>query len=333
MQGVSNDSDALLEVSGLRITLRTDDGVAQILDDVSLRVRPGEIVGVVGESGCGKSTLVKAILGIMPQGAVVERGSILFDGIDLLRLDEAAMTRDIRGSRIGFIPQDPLLALNPMFTVGAQFMELMRWHAPVGEGGGRRVRRRAHRARLIELLNAVQMPDPEAALQRYPHQFSGGQRQRLIIAAALACAPQLLIADEPTSALDVTIQLQILHLLQDLSREMGVSVVFVTHDFGVVSQLCDRVSVIYAGQTVEHAPTDAILDDPKHPYTRMLLRCHPDYAQDLVAIPGAVPSPLQPPPGCRFNPRCPSALPACHDARPPAHRIADGGAVHCVLYQ
>jgi oligopeptide/dipeptide ABC transporter ATP-binding protein len=331
MQGASDGSVPLLDVSGLRITLWTDDGVAQILDDVSLRVRPGEIVGVVGESGCGKSTLVKAILGIMPQGAVVERGSITFGGIDLLQLDDAAMTRDIRGTRIGFIPQDPLLALNPMFTVGAQFMELMRWHAPDG-GRGRRARRSAHQARLIELLQTVQIPDPEAALQRYPHQFSGGQRQRLIIAAALACAPQLLIADEPTSALDVTIQLQILHLLQGLSRKMGVSIVFVTHDFGVVSQLCDKVSVIYAGQTVEYAPTSAILDNPKHPYTRMLLRCHPDYAHDLVAIPGAVPSPLRPPPGCRFNPRCPSAQPACRDGRPSAHRLADGAVVHCVLY-
>jgi peptide/nickel transport system ATP-binding protein len=324
-------AEPLLRVDSLRISIPTDDGVAQILDHVDLVIPPGRIVGVVGESGCGKSTLVRAVLGILPRFARVEAGRIAFASENLLALSPGEMTRRIRGREIGFIPQDPYLALNPVFTVGTQLLEIMRWHAPANGHGGRRARRSAHRAHLVELLRAVQLPAPEAALERYPHEFSGGQRQRLLIAGALACRPRLIVADEPTSALDVTTQLQILRLLRDLVVRFDVSMLFVTHDFGVVAQLCDDVMVMYAGQSVEAGPTAAILGAPRHPYTQMLIACHPDRARDLSGIPGTVPSPLAPPSGCRFHPRCPSATPECMVARPGAVRVVDH-TVACVLY-
>ncbi len=322
--------DVVLSVEALRIAIPTDDGVAQILDHVDVAIPRGTIVGIVGESGCGKSTLVRAVLGVLPRAARVVSGRIVYEGEDLLRLGQRALTRRIRGREIAFIPQDPFLALNPLFPVGTQLLEIMRWHARAEDGG--RAGRDTHRARLVDLLRAVQLPDPEAALDRYPHQFSGGQRQRLLIAGALACRPRLLVADEPTSALDVTTQLQILRLLRDLTTRFGLAMLFVTHDFGVVAQLCDEVSVMYAGQTVESGPTAEILARPRHPYTEMLIACHPDRARELAGIPGTVPSPLLPPAGCRFHPRCPSATPACRAARPPAVVVADRHAVSCVLH-
>jgi peptide/nickel transport system ATP-binding protein len=317
-------SAALLEVRNLRLSVRTDEGVAQILDRVELALPMGRILGVVGESGCGKSTLVRAILGILPKATTVESGEILFEGENLLRLSERELARRVRGSRIGFIPQDPYLALNPVFKIGAQLLAVMRWHAPAPADGPRSgaALMRRHRARLVDILRRVQIPEPEAVLERYPHQFSGGQRQRLMIAGALACSPRLVIADEPTTALDVTTQLQILKLLKSLATEFDVSMLFVTHDFGVVAQLCDDITVMYAGQTVESGPTAAVLDNPKHPYTQALLACHPDRARALIGIPGVVPSPLKPPPGCRFAPRCPQAIEYCR--RRPAHLVADG---------
>jgi len=314
----------LLVVRNLRLSVRTDEGVARILDRVELTLPRGRILGVVGESGCGKSTLVRAILGILPRATTVESGQILFEGEDLLRVGERELGRRIRGSRIGFIPQDPYLAFNPVFKIGTQLLSIMRWHAPAAPGGARSDRdlMRYHRKRLVSILRRVQIPEPEAVLERYPHQFSGGQRQRFMIAGALACSPRLVIADEPTTALDVTTQLQILKLLKSLANEFDVSMLFVTHDFGVVAQLCDEITVMYAGQTVESGPTGAVLADPKHPYTSALLACHPDRAQALVGIPGLVPSPLYPPPGCRFAPRCSYAIPYCE--RRTAHFAQDG---------
>jgi peptide/nickel transport system ATP-binding protein len=329
---VSDAPDAL-RIAGLRLTIRSDEGPARVLDHVALRLPRGHILGVVGESGCGKSTLVRAILGIMPAGARIEGGEILFEGRNLLAMDEAALDRDIRGRRIGFIPQDPYLALNPVFTVGAQLLEIMRRHAS-RDGLSGAARRHAFRERLVSLLRRVQLPDPDAALERYPHQFSGGQRQRLLIAAALACAPSLVIADEPTTALDVTTQQQILDLLRELVAELGLSLLFVTHDLGVVAELCDEISVIYAGQTVESGPTAGVLADPRHPYTRALLACHPERARSFAGIPGSVPSPLAPPPGCRFAPRCAEARPACA-ARAPVLLPAGSGKdwlADCILY-
>jgi oligopeptide/dipeptide ABC transporter ATP-binding protein len=314
-------SDPLLDIRNLRLSVRTDEGIAKILDHVGLTLPRGRILGLVGESGCGKSTLVRTVLGILPRTASVESGEILFEGENLLELTERELTLRIRGGRIGFIPQDPYLALNPVFTIGQQLLAVMRWHAPPELQGNAA----HHRARLVDLLRRVQIPEPEAVLDRYPHQFSGGQRQRLMIAGALACRPRLVIADEPTTALDVTTQLQILKLLKSLAAEFDVSMLFVTHDLGVVAQLCDDVTVMYAGQTVESGPARTVLQAPQHPYTQALIACHPDRAKALTGIPGLVPSPLRPPPGCRFAPRCAHAIPYCERRAP--HFVAHGAGV------
>jgi oligopeptide/dipeptide ABC transporter ATP-binding protein len=324
-------ADPILEVRGLRLSISGDEGVAKILDHIDFTLERGRILGIVGESGCGKSTIIRAIIGILPAGARIEAGTIRFDGEDLLALDERVLNNRIRGSRIGFIPQDPYLALNPVFKVGTQLLEILRWHAP-DDGLGRTGRERRHREGILALLRRVQLPEPEAALERYPHQFSGGQRQRLVIAAALATWPALIIADEPTTALDVTTQQQILGILREFAEEFGLSMLFVTHDLGVVAQLCDDLCVIYAGQTVESGKTADVLAEPRHPYTRALLACHPERAEAFTGIPGNVPSPLRPGMGCRFAPRCSQARDIC-DQRPPHLSIARGGRrVDCVLY-
>jgi peptide/nickel transport system ATP-binding protein len=321
----------LLDIRNLRLSVKTDEGTARILDHVALTLAPGRILGVVGESGCGKSTLVRAVLGILPKTTTIEAGEILFEGEDLLRLGERELARRVRGSRIGFIPQDPYLALNPVFTVGQQLLAVMRAHAPAPDRLRGTALMRHHRARLVELLRRVQIPEPEAVLARYPHQFSGGQRQRIMIAGVLACRPRLLIADEPTTAIDVTTQLQILKLLRSLAGEFGLAMLFVTHDLGIVAQLCDEITIMYAGQTVESGPTEAVLAAPQHPYTRALLACHPDRAKSFVGIPGLVPSPLDPPPGCRFSPRCSDAIDYCRRRAPNLITGADHHLVNCRL--
>jgi oligopeptide/dipeptide ABC transporter ATP-binding protein len=320
----------ILEITELKLAICTDEGMARILDHIEFSVDRGRILGLVGESGCGKSTIIRAILGILPRLTSIEAGSIRFEGEDLLSLGERDLNKRIRGSRIGFIPQDPYLALNPVFRVGQQLLEIMRWHArDAGEGGDRAGR---HRGRLVDLLRRVQLPDPEVALERYPHQFSGGQRQRLLIAAALATSPDLIIADEPTTALDVTTQQQIIELLRSLVDEFDLSMLFVTHDLGVVAELCDEICVIYAGQTVESGEIAAVLDNPRHPYTRALLGCHPDRTASFTGIPGNVPSPLRAGSGCRFAPRCNDVRNFCRTRRP--HLVDDpaGHRVDCVLY-
>ena len=315
----------VLEVTDLRLSVRTDEGTAQILDHVSLTVPHGRVLGVVGESGCGKSTLARAILGIIPKAARIENGEIRLDGENLLALSERELRARVRGRLIGFIPQDPYLALNPVFKIGAQLLPMLAWHAPHLKTAAMR------RQRLVELLARVQMPEPEAVLERYPHQFSGGQRQRLMIAAALSTGPKLVIADEPTTALDVTTQQQILILLKELAREFQVAMLFVTHDFGVVSELCDDITVMYAGQTVEAGPTRRVLDEPRHPYTRALIACHPDRSDALTGIAGLVPSPLRPPPGCRFAPRCGDVAGSCAARTPKLVTMAPGHLVSCRL--
>ncbi|HET6928553.1 MAG TPA: ABC transporter ATP-binding protein [Hyphomicrobiaceae bacterium] len=316
----------LLEVKSLRLSVKTDEGLAQILDHVELQLARGHILGVVGESGCGKSTLARAVLGIMPNRAVLESGEIRFEGEELLRIPDRELTRRIRGRRIGFIPQDPYLALNPVFKIGSQLLSMLRWHAPAD------LRSEADRRhRVLSLLRRVQMPEPELVLERYPHQFSGGQRQRLMIAGALACSPALVVADEPTTALDVTTQLQILTLLRSLTEEFGIAMLFVTHDLGVVAELCDAITVMYAGQTVETGRTDEVLAAPQHPYTQALLACHPDRSGALIGIQGLVPSPLAPPPGCRFSPRCSYAQGQCSRRTPRLVKEASGRFVSCRL--
>jgi oligopeptide/dipeptide ABC transporter ATP-binding protein len=316
----------LLDIRSLSVSVGTDEGEARILDRASLALMPGSIHGVVGESGCGKSTLLRAILGILPKRGRATSGEIRLGEQDLLEMSHEKLQTDVRGRAIGFIPQDPFQSLNPVFRVGTQLLETLRTSArpPMS--------RPDQKAQVIALLKAVQLPDPEHALDRYPHQFSGGQRQRLLIAAALASEPAIVLADEPTTALDVTTQLQILKLLRGLASERALSMLFVTHDFGVVAQLCDTVTVMYAGQTVESGPVERVLQAPLHPYTQMLLECHPDRAAVLAGIPGAVPSPLEPPSGCRFHPRCPSARTICSAHHPPRAEPEAGHDVRCVLH-
>jgi peptide/nickel transport system ATP-binding protein len=329
----------LLAVRGLSVEFATDRGPAQVLDGINLDVAPGEVVGLVGESGCGKTTLARAILGILPSGAArVRGGEVRFKGSDLLREDPRALNDRVRGRAITFIPQDPFTSLSPVFPVGTQIMDLMKWKSPRAETGDRpaalfgrypRRRWRADRDAVLETLRAVQMPEPARALRRLPHEFSGGQRQRLMIAMALLPRPELIIADEPTTALDVTIQAQILRLLRALVKERGVSVLFTTHDLGTAHEICDRVVVMYAGQEMEAAPTDAFFRHPAHPYTRRLLGSVPGPSGELRDIPGEVPSLVAPPPGCRFHPRCDYATAECREDRPALRRLADGHGVRC----
>ena len=307
----------LLSVLDLALGFRTETGEARVLDRVSLSIRPGEIVGLVGESGCGKTTLARAILGTLPRNSRVSQGSVLLDGADMVAA--GAATQDLRGRVVTFIPQDPFASFNPLFRIGTQLMDLMRWKSPRRKPGSRfysLARRRADRQAVIAMLDAVQLPKPESILRKYPHELSGGQRQRVMIAMALLPEPRLIIADEPTTALDVTVQAQILGMLRRLTVQRGVSVLFTTHDLGAAWEICDRVTVMYAGQTAEVAPSEAFFGSPRHPYTRLLLQSLPEEGRDPVGIPGSVPSPLAPPPGCRFHPRCPSATAICREERP-----------------
>ncbi len=335
----------LLSVRGLEVEFVTERGVARVLDRISLDIGAGEVVGLVGESGCGKTTLARAILGILPANAArVRGGEIRFHGRDLLREPPHVVAARVRGRAITFIPQDPFSSLSPVFPVGAQIMDLMKWHSPRRRAGagarghGRwpallqrypRERRRADRGAVLDMLRAVQIPEPERTLTRLPHEFSGGQRQRLMIAMALLPGPDLVIADEPTTALDVTIQAQILRLLRDLVKERGVSALFTTHDLGTAHEVCDRVVVMYAGQEMEAAPTDAFFARPAHPYTRRLLASLPRPDADIQDIPGEVPSLIDPPGGCRFHPRCDYATAECAASRPAETAIGDGHRVRC----
>jgi len=307
---------SLLDVEGLRVRLQTADGLVTVVDGVDYRVGPGEVFGIAGESGSGKTMSMLALLGLLPDGAVVE-GDIRFEDRDLLALSPTQL-RDISGRDLAMVFQDPLTSLHPMLSVGLQLTEHVRRHLGLDK--------RAAEKRALELLEEVRIPDGEAALHAYPHQFSGGMRQRIAIAIAMACRPKLLIADEPTTALDVTVQAGILRLLDRLRRENGLAVVLVTHDLGVMSAIADRVSIFYAGRVVESGPAAAILQQPRHPYTRALLDAlpHPEAARDqpLVAIPGAPPSPGRTPPGCAFNPRCSYARESCLVEVPPLLEVS-----------
>ena len=321
----------LLRVTDLEVGFSTDGGFARVLDFVNLSIGKGEIVGLVGESGCGKTTLARAILGVLPENsAVIGSGRIEFSGPNLLSEDQATLASTVRGRQITFIPQDPFSSFNPVFTIGAQIDELMKWKSPNLPSGSAtrwysRRRRRDDRARVLDLLRVVQLPDPEGILAKYPHQVSGGQRQRLMIAMALLPEPRLIIADEPTTALDVTIQAQILKLLRSLATERGVSVLFTTHDLGTAYEICDRITVMYAGQDVESAPSDEFFASPAHPYTNRLLGSLPSQKRAISGIPGSIPGLIDPPTGCRFHPRCDRATDQCRSARPD---ITDRGVQH-----
>jgi len=332
--------DNLLEVENLFVSFATEFGPARVLDGVNLSIRRGEIMGLVGESGCGKTTLANAILGTVAKNARYAGGTIRFAGTDLLAMPRRRREDDVLGRRITFIPQDPYGSFNPLFPIGTQMMEVMKWKSPrraANESRGLggffsrypRARRRADADALLAMLRTVQIPQAEEALRKLPHEFSGGQRQRLMIALALLPQPQLVIADEPTTALDATIQAQILKLLKRLAKERGVSVLFTTHDLGTAYEICDRVTVMYAGQEVESAPVEDFFARPRHPYTVRLLESLPRPGRELREIGGEIPALIDPPAGCRFHPRCLSALEACRTDRPPIAAIGGGHQVRC----
>jgi oligopeptide/dipeptide ABC transporter ATP-binding protein len=318
----------LLEIEDLRIQIRTRHASMIAIDGVDLTIGPGEAVGLVGESGCGKSLTALSILRLLPPPAVtIVGGRIDFQGRDLLGLSPAAM-QEIRGSDIAMIFQDPMTFMNPVFTVERQIGEALRRHTGLGA---------AERARKVrELLAKVQIPDPDRVARSYPHELSGGMRQRVLIATALSCGPKLIIADEPTTALDVTIQAQILDLLTGLVEETGISLLMITHDMGVVAGLCDRVYVMYAGKIIESADVRTLFATPRHPYTAGLLRSvlrHDEQRGELVALEGNVPDLADPPPGCRFCDRCTQALDKCTDQPPPWVSFGPGAGVACWLYR
>jgi oligopeptide/dipeptide ABC transporter ATP-binding protein len=300
-------------------------GSVRAVDDVSFEIQPGETLGLVGESGSGKSVTALSIMRLVQPPGRIPGGRILFKGRDLLALSEPEM-RKVRGADIALIFQEPMTALDPVFTVGDQIAETLTVH-------GRATRREA-RIRAVELLEAVRIPDPAARARDYPHQLSGGMRQRVLIAIALACRPSLVIADEPTTALDVTIQAQILDLLREMKAALNLSMLLITHDLGVIAETADRVAVMYAGRIVEEAPVRAIFRDPKHPYTRGLLASMPTGArgQRLRAIEGTVPLLGHLPPGCTFNPRCPDRFAPCTTAPPPRYAVGVEHDARCYLY-
>jgi oligopeptide transport system ATP-binding protein len=313
---------ALLEVDGLRVRLPTATGYATVVDGVDYCVEPAQVFGVAGESGSGKTMSMLALLGLLPIGAVVE-GRAAFGGRDLLRLRGRDL-RAVSGREIGMVFQDPMTSLHPMLSIGRQLTEHVRRHLGLG--------RREATARAAALLEQVRIPDPGSALHAYPHQFSGGMRQRVAIAIALACNPRLLIADEPTTALDVTVQAGILRLLDALRRENDLSVILITHDLAVMSSIADWASIFYAGRIVESGPRSALLHHPRHPYTRALLDAlpHPEAAQEtpLVAIKGTPPTPQRIPSGCPYHPRCAYAIDVCPREDPPLAPV-DGRRLAC----
>ena len=319
----------VLDVEDLDVVYHASSGELAALREVGLVVGPGEIVGVIGESGCGKSTLATTVMGLLPDNAEVRAGRMTLDGVDLMRASAEAR-RALRGRRVALIPQDPLQSLNPTLTVGRQMSDAVLAHAPRQVRGGRG-RRRDLRERMVAMLGRVGIPDPEDRLRRYPHELSGGMRQRVLIATALLLGPALLVADEPTSALDVTLESQIVELLRSLRDEHGTSLIFVTHNIGVIAQLCDRVLVMYAGRVVEAADVRTFFASPQHPYARALLGAVPSHAHRdarLATIPGRVPSLAQLPIGCAYADRCELAAPVCRRADP-GPVISDGSCVRC----
>jgi peptide/nickel transport system ATP-binding protein/oligopeptide transport system ATP-binding protein len=316
-------SPQLLEIIDLRVYFHTDDGVLKAVDGVSLAIQPGETLGLVGESGCGKSVTAFSILKLVESPpAEYAGGQIKLLGEDLLACTEAQLRR-VRGNNISMIFQEPMSSLNPILSVGKQISEAIRAH--------RKISKQEARELAIRMLHRVGIAAPETRFDEYPHQMSGGMKQRVMIAMALVCRPQLLIADEPTTALDVTIQAQILDLLRELQTEMGMSVLLITHDLGVVAETCDRVAVMYAGKIVERAQVDDLFDQPKHPYTHGLLKSVPTLSEaraELAVIPGAVPSPLDFPSGCRFRTRCSMVQEVCED-EPALREVSRGHFAAC----
>jgi len=319
-------AEPLLQVKNLATHFHTEEGIVKSVQDVSFEVNAGQVLGVVGESGCGKSVTSMSILRLVqqPQGKIVN-GQILFNGQNLLDLSEEQM-RKIRGNKISLISQDPMTSLNPVLTIGEQIMEAIMLHQGLN-------RKDAH-SKAIDMLKLVGIPSPEDRVDQYPHEFSGGMRQRAIIAMALSCEPQLLIADEPTTALDVTIQAQILDLMRDIKTKRNAAIVLITHDLGVVAEMCDKVAVMYAGKIVEYTDVFSIFKNPQHPYTIGLLNSIPKIDQDqerLEPIEGQPPNLVNLPKGCSFAPRCKEVQAICHTKEPELIKVGEGHQVRCLL--
>lgn len=322
--GLMNHIAPLLSIENLTVAFPTEDGPAYAINHLSLDIHPGEVLGLVGESGCGKSMTSLAVLRLVPQPGYIAEGRITFDGQDLLALPNEEMRR-IRGARIALIPQDPLTSLNPVYTVGDQIIEVLTLHQGLSEHEARK--------RAVELLDQVRIPNAGERIRDYPHQFSGGMRQRVMIAMALSCTPTLLIADEPTTALDVTVQAQILDLLREIRQEHGTAILLITHDLGVVAEICDNVAVMYAGRIVEEAPVVNLFKNPRHPYTWGLLNSLPTLDRSrLQPIEGQPPTITEIPAGCAFEPRCAKRMPHCTAAFPPVSVENGLHAVTCYLY-
>ena len=317
-------TDAILRIADLRTHFFTDDGEVKAVDGVNLTIREGESMGLVGESGCGKTVTAYSTLRLVPNppGRIVS-GQIHFKGRDLLKLSEKEM-RGVRGKEIAMVFQEPASSSNPSFTIGNQIQEVIRFH----QGGNRvQVRKKA-----IEILDAVRIPDPVRILTQYPHELSGGMLQRVMIAIAISCEPDLLICDEPTTALDVSMQAQVINLLNDLRRERGTSLLFITHDLGVLSWVCTHAAVMYAGNIIEQADIRALVKNPQHPYTSALIGASPRLDRDcqvLDSIRGSVPNLTNPPGGCKFHPRCDRVLPVCTEQVPQLKEKGDGHCVAC----
>lgn len=318
-------SDPLLRIEDLHIEFQTSRSLVRALNGVSLELQAGEVFGLVGETGCGKSITGLSILRLLPRSARITRGQILFEGQDMLQLSEAEM-RGVRGRKAAVIFQDPSTALNPVFTIGHQIEKVIRQHMQLNTSQANQ--------RALEVLEAVGLPDLDRIHQSYPHQLSGGMQQRVVIALAISCLPSLIIADEPTTALDVTIQSQILALLANLQQRMGIAMILITHNLGVVADICDRLAVLYAGKVAEIGTTRAIFENPQHPYTRGLLAAIPTSTargQPLAAIPGTVPSNPGMMTGCTFAPRCAYAHMRCHQETPPLYAVTSEHSSACFL--
>jgi len=317
---------SLLSVNNLRTYFFTTEGVVKAIDGVNLDINQRETLGLVGESGCGKSTLVFSIMRLLRRPGEIVGGEIWFEGEDLLRKSEEEM-RKIRGGKISIISQNPMSSMNPVFIVGSQIAEAIKLH--------QNVQKHQIKEKVVEILHKVGIPDPSKRMKDYPHEYSGGMCQRAMIAMALSCNPKLLIADEPTTNLDVTIQAQILELMKTLRKDFGASILLIGHDLGVISELCDKVAVMYAGKIVEYSDLTTIFEKPKHPYTQALLESIPRLdveTERLHIIPGTVPRLIDPPSGCRFHPRCEYAKATCSKQEPGLTEIGQGHTVACFLY-
>lgn len=331
MDKTKNTKDFILEVKGLKTQFFTEGGVVRAVDGVDFVVKRGEVLGIVGESGCGKSVTSLSVMQLIGQPGRIVEGQIIFDNEDLVNLPESKMVK-IRGNRISMIFQQPQSSLNPVFRVGEQLAEVLYIHQDLGKDAGEK--------RAVELLTMVGIPEPQSRIKAFPHELSGGMAQRVMIAMALACVPELLIADEPTTALDVTIQAQILDLMRNLRSKMDTSIILITHDLGVVAEMCDRVNVMYAGRIVEKANVYELFESPKHPYTEALIGSTPVLGQtdkELVTIPGSVPNLINLPTGCKFAPRCVARiqnnLEICTEEEPELKLVGDNHWVRCWLYE